>query len=122
MTAIKTKAVGFRQDGKQLIQAFILSDTTPTALPTTGESVTGMNANDVFAPGSVIYVLANATIKTYIANESGIFVGQKQQGGGGSGSTVSLDDVVALIADFSDDTSYTILNGAYYGTKRAIVS
>ena len=115
MTAIKTKAVGFRQDGKQLIQAFILSDTTPTVLPTTGESVTGMNANDVFAPGSVIYVLANATIKTYIANESGIFVGQKQQGGG-------LDDVVALIADFSDDTSYTILNGAYYGTKRAIVS
>ena len=122
MTAIKTKAVGFSQDGKQLIQAFILSDTTPTALPTTGESVTGMNANDVFAPGSVIYVLANATIKTYIANESGIFVGQKQQGGGGGGSTVSLDDVVALIADFSDDTSYTILNGAYYGTKRAIVS
>ena len=98
MTAIKTKAVGFRQDGKQLIQAFILSDTT------------------------VIYVLANATIKTYIANESGVFVGQKQQGGSGGGSTVSLDDVVALIADFSDDTSYTILNGAYYGTKRAIVS
>lgn len=122
MTAIKTKAVGFRRDGKQLIQAFILSDTTPATLPTTGEYVTGMNTNDVFAPGSVLYVLADVTIKTYIANESGVFVGQKQQGGGGGGSTVSLDDVVALIADFSDDTSYTILNGAYYGTKRAIVS
>ena len=46
----------------------------------------------------------------------------QKSGSGGGGNTVSLDDVVALIADFSDDTSYTILNGAYYGTKRAIVS
>ena len=43
-------------------------------------------------------------------------------GGGGSGSDVSLADVDAFVADFSDKTSYTILNGAYHGTKRAIVS
>lgn len=42
--------------------------------------------------------------------------------GGGSGSDVSLADVEAFAADFSDKTSYTILNGAYHGTKRAIVS
>ena len=51
-----------------------------------------------------------------------LLLNRKSGGEGGGGSTVSLDDVVALIADFSDDTSYTILNGAYYGTKRAIVS
>ena len=43
-------------------------------------------------------------------------------GGGGGGSDVSLADVEAFVADFSDKTSYTILNGAYHGTKRAIVS
>lgn len=46
----------------------------------------------------------------------------RKTGGGGSGSDVSLADVDAFVADFSDKTSYTILNGAYHGTKRAIVS
>lgn len=41
---------------------------------------------------------------------------------GGGGGTVSLGNVVVLVADFSDTTSRTILHGAYYGTKRAIVS
>ena len=41
---------------------------------------------------------------------------------GGGGSTVSLGNVLVLVADFSDTTSRTILHGAYYGTKRAIVS
>ena len=120
MIAIKTKAVGFRQDGKQLIQAFILSDTTSTVLPTTGESVTGMSAKDVFAPGSVLYVLDDVTIKTYIANESGVFVGQKQQSGGNV-VDASLDYVTVLAANFSDSTSYTILNGKYYENINAIV-
>lgn len=78
MIAIRTKPMGFREDGKQLVRAFILSDDTPAALPTAGADVTGMGENDVFAPGSVIYVLAKATPKTYIANESGVFIGQKE--------------------------------------------
>lgn len=126
MIAIKVKPVGYRQDGNRVVEAYILSNDTPVALPTTGADITGMDENDVFAPGSVIYVLAAVSTKAYIANESGVFIGQEQQSGGsgtgGGGSTVSLDDVVALIANFSDTTSYTILNGAYYGTKRAIVS
>ena len=41
--------------------------------------------------------------------------------GGTSGST-TVNDVVVLVADFSDTETYTVLSGAYYGTKRAIVS
>lgn len=51
-----------------------------------------------------------------------IILSRNSGGGGGSGSDVSLADVEAFVADFSDKTSYTILNGAYHGTKRAIVS
>ena len=46
----------------------------------------------------------------------------RKSSSGGGGSTVSLGNVVVLVADFSDTTSRTILHGAYYGTKRAIVS
>jgi len=46
----------------------------------------------------------------------------RKSGSGGGGSTVSLGNVVVLVADFSDTASRTILHGAYYGTKRAIVS
>ena len=46
----------------------------------------------------------------------------RKSGGEGGGNTVSLGNVVVLVADFSDTTSRTILDGAYYGTKRAIVS
>lgn len=43
-------------------------------------------------------------------------------GYGTGGGDANLDDVVVLVADFSDAATYTILAGAYYGTKRAIVS
>lgn len=39
-----------------------------------------------------------------------------ETGGGG----VSLDNVAVLIADYSDSTTYTVAEGAYYGTRRAI--
>ena len=40
---------------------------------------------------------------------------------GGSGG-VDLANVEAYIADFADGTSYTVTEGAMYGTKRAVVS
>lgn len=46
----------------------------------------------------------------------------RKSGGGSGGNTVSLGNVIVLIADFSDTASRIILDGAYYGTKRAIVS
>lgn len=41
-----------------------------------------------------------------------------ETGGGGGG--VSLDNVAVLIADYSDSNTYTVVEGAYYGTRRAI--
>lgn len=43
-------------------------------------------------------------------------------GYGSGGSGASLDDVVVFVADFSGAETYTILDGVYYSTKRAIVS
>jgi hypothetical protein len=56
--------------------ATILSNTTPSPLPTTGKGITGMNENDVFAPFSILFVVADVGKKVYIANESGVFVAQ----------------------------------------------
>lgn len=41
--------------------------------------------------------------------------------GFGSGG-VSLENVSVLVADFAETESLTVLSGAYYGTKQAIVS
>ena len=59
------------------IYASIISDTTPSPLPTTGENVDGMEKDQTFSPGSVIFVVdPNASHRYYVANESGEFVGQ----------------------------------------------
>lgn len=42
--------------------------------------------------------------------------------GYGSGGGVSLDAVTVFVADFSDASALVILSGAYYGTRRAVVS
>ena len=72
MKAITATQKGQRPDGKRIMDAFILSDNDPATLPTTGEGITGMKDTDIFAPFSILFVLAGP--KTYIANESGAFV------------------------------------------------
>ena len=79
MIATEVRHVATTPDGKNKVQALIVADETPNPLPTTGEGVRGLSANDVFAPLSVIYVVANVTPKIYIANESGVFVAQIEQ-------------------------------------------
>jgi hypothetical protein len=76
MVAVNTRAIGKRKDGKQLIEAVVIADETPTELPTTGEGISGMGADDCFAPFSVLYIVGDAENKVYIANESGIFIPQ----------------------------------------------
>ena len=75
MTAVSVEHVSYRGD-KQEVQAVILTDNVPAALPTTGADVKGMNANQVFAPFSLLYVIGEAEHKVYITNESGVFVPQ----------------------------------------------
>ena len=76
MRAVNAERVGVRADGTEIIQAMILSDTVPSPLPTNGANVTGMTANQVFAPFSLLYVVGDADAKVYIANESGAFIPQ----------------------------------------------
>ena len=77
MTAIEVKQMGRRDDGKNKVQALIIADNTPSPLPTTGANIKGLCDNDVFAPMSIIYVVANVTPKRYVADESGTFIGQE---------------------------------------------
>lgn len=76
MKAVSVSPVAHRSDGKRVVEAVIVADTTPATLPVTGEHVEGLSANDVFAPMSILYVVANVDNKIYIANESGQFVVQ----------------------------------------------
>lgn len=61
----------------RVVEAVIVADTVPATLPTTGANVDGLAATDTFAPFSLLYVVdPSAAHQVYIANESGVFVGQ----------------------------------------------
>lgn len=62
--------------GTTSVWAMVVSDDTPAELPTTGENVEGMNADQTFAPFSVLYVVGEADQKVFLANEQGEFVPQ----------------------------------------------
>jgi len=76
MKAISAKPVSIDGNGHQVVDAFIVSDTIPSPLPTTGENIDGMSANDVFAPFSILYIVNDADTKLFIADESGAFIAQ----------------------------------------------
>ena len=78
MRCVNTKPVGTDpKTGKQLVEAMIIADTDPETLRTTGEGIIGMSESEIFAPFSLIYVLAEDTKhKIYIAGETGQFIGQ----------------------------------------------
>ena len=71
MKAITAQQKGTTATGKRVMDVFLLSDSDPQTLPTTGAGIGGMTENDIFAPFSILFVLAGP--KTYIANESGVF-------------------------------------------------
>lgn len=76
MRAILAKPINIDANGHQVVDAFIVSDTTPLPLPMTGANVDGMSANDVFAPFSILYIVNDADTKLFIADESGAFIAQ----------------------------------------------
>ncbi len=75
MVAISAEPKG-TDAGRRVVQAFIVADDTPNALPTSGASVDGLYDTDIFAPFSVLYVVADVDTKVYITNESGVFIPQ----------------------------------------------
>ena len=76
MKAVSVKPVGVDGNGRQVVDAFLVSDTTPNPLPTTGAGIVGLGENYVFAPFSMLYVVGAVTTKIYIADETGQFVAQ----------------------------------------------
>ncbi len=76
MTAISLTPTRILPDGRHEVRAVIISDSTPASLPTSGDGVAGMSANDVFAPFSVLFVTADVEPKVYITNERGMFIPQ----------------------------------------------
>lgn len=76
MTALYVKPVGKTKDGARIVEAFILADTKPNTLPTTGAGIKGLAEDDVFAPFSQLFVVEDADTKLFLADESGHFVAQ----------------------------------------------
>lgn len=77
MKAINVKVIRESADhNSRVVQAFIVSDTVPAQLPTTGAGIEGLMETDSFAPFSMIYVTEDADAKVYIADESGVFIPQ----------------------------------------------
>lgn len=74
MIATQAKPKGRTADGKTIVDATIVSNTTPNPLPTTGEGIDGLRADCVFAPLSVLFVVNGGD--TYLADENGHFVKQ----------------------------------------------
>ena len=74
MTAIRVKTMNEQENGKRVVEAFIVADTTPEELPTTGDGVKGLMPSDTFAPFCVLYVTDSADV--YVTNEHGEFVKQ----------------------------------------------
>ena len=62
MVAVSSSLFAKRGDGKDVMKVTLVANTTPSPLPTTGEGIDGMTADQVFA--------------VYIANEDGVFVAQ----------------------------------------------
>lgn len=75
MTAVNVEVKEVSASGR-VVAAVIVSDTVPTALPTTGAGITGLKPTDTFAPFSLLYVTGDADNKVYIANEQGVFIPQ----------------------------------------------
>lgn len=76
MRAVYKRKVGISYTQKDVVEAVVVSSTAPTSIPIDGSTVDGMTENEVFAPMSVLYIVANVTPKIYVANEQGQFVGQ----------------------------------------------
>ena len=76
MYAINVKTMHESPSGIRTVRAFIVSDTAPNILPANGKDVKGLTETDVFAPFSILYVIADVENKVYIADESGAFVPQ----------------------------------------------
>ena len=70
MVAVSATVKGRKSDGSRIVDAFILADSAPNTLPTTGENIDGLEDTDTFAPFSVLFALPSSV---YIANESGAF-------------------------------------------------
>lgn len=70
MVAISANQKGRKADGTRIMDVFILADSAPSQLPTTGANVDGLEDTDVFAPFSILYALPSSV---YIADESGVF-------------------------------------------------
>jgi hypothetical protein len=76
MKAVSLEPVTVRPNRQEVVRAILVSDDTPDTLPTTGAGIEGMNGNQIFAPFSLLYVVADVSAKVYITDESGAFVAQ----------------------------------------------
>ena len=112
MILVEWAPFDFTPDGKQRIKALVISSTTPNPLPVDGTNVDKMKNDQIFAPGSVLYVTGNADINWYVANECGIFEPANSGSGGGTGD---VDDAMSdtspnavmnrVIKDYVDEST-----------------
>lgn len=74
MTAIEQKVIKVEEDGTPIIEAFILSNSTPSTFPKDGTDIIGMESYQKLAPFSIVYVVDEKSL--YVANEDVDFIKQ----------------------------------------------
>ena len=70
MRAISAIPRGVNENGGRIVDTFILANSTPGTLPTTGEDVDGLKPDYTFAPFSILFALPSTV---FIADEDGVF-------------------------------------------------
>lgn len=71
MKVVSAKIQSYTANGDRVMDVVLVSDNTPSTLPTTGAGIDGLEATDRFAPLSVLFVVNGGAV--YLANESGTF-------------------------------------------------
>ena len=61
-------------NGKRYVRASIYADTTPNTMPEDGALIEGLDANDVLAADSTMYIIASGDL--YMLNGAGTWVKQ----------------------------------------------
>ena len=111
MKATELNHVSFLNDGTEVIEATLITTTVPETLPTTGDGISGMNANQIFAPFSTLVVLGENLFAVYIADENGVFRQVISPAEDNAGNDESEDQDVDANEEQGEDDNNEVNNG-----------
>ena len=92
MVAIEKELITTDANGKPIVRAFIVADTTPDTMPTTGSGIENMTEDETIGVFSMLYVIGSAAL--YIMNSQGTFVNQSSSSSDEGGEQIAPPEMV----------------------------